>query len=99
MAETEAKINIGITGEAKEALAELKTTSGPALPHDGWKSRKVWIGLGVLGVLFAGCGAALIGGYATFDQVADLLKWGVPSVLLPQMAALGMDKIAESKRP
>ena len=68
------------------------------LPHDGWKSRKVIVGVGAWLLVFAGCAVSLATGKATFDQVQSALVWITPSVLLPLMGSLSLDKLAESKR-
>lgn len=76
------------------------------LPSDGWKSRKVIVGIAVFGVLALGGFACMLleapggGGtpIATFDQWSGLMKVVVPSVLVPLFGALGMDKLAEAKR-
>ena len=75
------------------------------LPSDGWKSRKVIIGAATMGVLVVlsfmclfiktpGATTAI----ATFDQVSGFWQILVPSVLVPLMGALGLDKLAEAKR-
>jgi hypothetical protein len=76
------------------------------LPSDGWKSRKVIIGITVFTVMAIGGFVCMLleapGGtgapIATFDQWAGLMKFTVPGVLVPLFGALGMDKIAEAKR-
>lgn len=68
-----------------------------ALPHDGWRSRKVLLGGSSWGLIFAASCAAVVLGYATFDQAASLVQWATPSVLLPTFVGLGIDKLAEAK--
>jgi hypothetical protein len=76
------------------------------LPSDGWKSRKVIIGITVFAVMAIGGFACMLleapgeasTPIATFDQWAGLMKFTVPGVLVPLFGALGMDKIAEAKR-
>ena len=77
-----------------------------ALPHDGWRSRKIIIGLSVLGVL-SGLSAVCMfisapgsdAPIATFDQWAGFVKVLAPGVLVPLFGAMGMDKLAEAKAP
>ena len=81
-----------------------ETSKTTALPHDGWRSRKIIIGLTVLGVL-SGLGAVCMfvaqpGAevpIATFDQWAGFVKVLAPGVLVPLFGAMGMDKLAEAK--
>ena len=81
-----------------------ETQNNKAIPHDGWKSRKVRLGAGVL-VAVIGIGAICVfvsvpggeGPVATFDQWKSLVTFVVPSVLLPLFGALGLDKFAQVK--
>jgi len=67
------------------------------LPTDGFKSRTFILGLGalalVLGLSFAAAMADKISG----DQWIELLKWSIPSILVPVLGKMGMDKFAEAK--
>ena len=74
----------------------------PPLPSDGWRSRKVLVGAAVLGVGTAVATVAMFVGdppIASFDQWASYMQVQVPSVLVPLFGALGLDKLAEAKRP
>lgn len=76
----------------------------PALPHDGWGSRKIIIAGALLAVLVSIATYALFsetgsgGAYASFDQWSGFMQLLVPSVLVPLFGALGLDKVAEAKR-
>jgi hypothetical protein len=81
-----------------------QTPKSTALPHDGWRSRKIIVGMSILGVLStvgAACMFILTPGaetpIASFDQWSGFVKVIVPSVLVPLFGALGVDKIAESR--
>jgi hypothetical protein len=69
-----------------------------ALPSDGWKSRKIIIGLAVL-LLMVGLSFAMLfmDDVITSDQLLNFWQILVPSVLVPLMGALGLDKLAEAK--
>ena len=77
---------------------------GP-LPTDGWRSRKIIIGAATLGLLIVLSFSCLFikspgteVAIGTFDQVSGFWQILVPSVLVPLMGALGLDKFAEAKR-
>jgi hypothetical protein len=83
---------------------ELKIDKPLPLPSDGWRSRKVWVGAGVL-LLLVGLSFACLfvqapgkeEAIATFDQVSSVWQVVVPSVLVPLFGALGWDKHNEAK--
>ena len=70
---------------------------------DGWKSRKLWVGIGALAV-FVGLSFAMLfvskpgsasdacDPIATSEQVIAFWQLLVPSVLVPLFTALGYDK-------
>lgn len=75
-----------------------------SLPHDGWRSRKIIIGLAlVASILGAGFVCMFIKSpgadapVATFDQWKSLAAMVTPSIVVPLFAALGIDKLAEAK--
>jgi len=71
--------------------------SKDAIPHDGWRSRKVITAGVVLGTLTGIATGALFAGFADFDQWASFLQAMVASVLVPLYGALGLDKFAQAK--
>ena len=76
----------------------MQRDNSEPLPHDGWRSRKVILGIGTFVLVYGSCVLALVIGKADFDQVADVIKWITPAVMLPLMTGLGLYKIAEANR-
>jgi len=75
-----------------------------AIPHDGWKSRKLTVALATLAILLSiatAClfvpGSAPNAAVATFAQWTSFVQWIVPSVLMPLFAAMGFDKHVTAK--
>jgi hypothetical protein len=75
-----------------------------ALAHEGWKSPKIVIGLGVLLLLFGMAVSCLFvaspgseAAIATFDDVSSFLKVLIGEVLVPLFTALGLDKVFQAK--
>jgi len=89
-----------------EAIAgELVPQQVAPIPHDGWHSRKLIAG-GVTLVLFVGLSFSMmfvespLSGepLATSLQVFSFWAILVPSVVIPVMGSLGIDKLAEARR-
>lgn len=73
------------------------------LPSDGWKSRKLIIGLGLLVVVGVASFSCMFVEGADQAPVADFDQWSgfmwkfSAGVLTPLFAAIGLDKNAEAK--
>jgi len=67
--------------------------SATPIKHDGWRSRKVLVGLVVLAVLIVIATAAMFWPeqIATFDQWSGFMQILVPSVLVPLFGAMGWE--------
>ena len=67
------------------------------LPHDGWTSRKIIVGCGVLATLIGVASAALFTGIASFDQWASFAQIACPAIIVPLFGSLSADKFAQAK--
>jgi hypothetical protein len=85
-----------------DAMTDPTTTTSqpPALPHDGWRSRKVILGAGSWLLLVGVATAAMFIGdppLCSFDQWSGFLQWLTPGVLVPLFGSLAVDKLAAAK--
>lgn len=69
------------------------------MAHDGWKSRKLWVGIGCLAVPFAAATAMTWAGIMDAQQWVSFCQLHIPATFGLLVGANVAEKIGTSHRP